>query len=474
MGVIRQDVALPKPWPAPRDAADVAASLSAIRRRDPVGHRVHLILAGLFALSLAVAPAVSAVAYALLFIYALIRLPNTWRCYSPLIRLPALWLAAAWVLVTAMSLVWSSNPAQGVDELSAARVLLVPLLLWPVMEHAAWLVGAFLVGVLIQNGIQLLQLIDLTPTDPGDPSTRHRGLLHPIQTGAVSAAALCWLTSVVLYARGRWRWLALLAAALAAVGLLASGSRGPWLAAGVAVPLCVLAALVRRQRAIRPAIALLVVGVAAAGAVWPIAGDAIGARLNDAGEEWRHAVQDAHYDSSVGGRIGMWRWAWTLFAEHPIIGVGAGAYYDQATALPEYQQLVAQRPGIERFTKDHAHSTYIHALATTGVIGATLLLAVLIAVVMQAWPMRADEWWSHATIFVLLTWLIGTQFDCYHLNSQLFGVFALVMTFTIPFRPAVKKLRWRLDDDSDIDDAKRSVQTGNQPGAPEPSVTKNQ
>jgi hypothetical protein len=36
--------------------------------------------------------------------------------------------------------------------------------------------------------------------------------------------------------------------------------------------------------------------------------------------------------------------------------------------------------------------------------------------------------------FVLLGWLIGTQFDCFNLNGHLFGLLGLVMACTLPGR----------------------------------------
>ena len=444
MSLLRQDVPLPEAWPPPSDRNSVSHVLGIIQRRDPIGHRVHTVLAALFLFTLPLVTAGSAITFGLLLIYALIRLPNTWRCYSSLLRVPVLWALAAWIAITAVSLTWSDNVSLGADELSAARVLLLPLLVWPVMSHLQVLLGAALLGVLAQNILQAGELIGIVPHDPDDAENRIAGLLHPIHTGAWTAAAMCWLLAIVMYARDRWRWLALVLAIAAAAGAFLAGSRGPWLAAGAAVPLVILTALVRRHKASRPAIALAVSGVVGLAVAWPIVNETVEQRFNAAMTHYHDAVDQQTYDTSVGSRIAMWTWAWTMFADSPVGGVGAGAYHHTAREQPTYQAAIERDPNAEVWFKDHAHSTYLHTLATTGAVGGAALLAAIVFLLMQAGPMRISEPWSHGTLFVVIGWLIGAQFDCYHLNSHLFGLFALAVTASIAIRPNVEPVAFRL------------------------------
>jgi len=72
---------------------------------------------------------------------------------------------------------------------------------------------------------------------------------------------------------------------------------------------------------------------------------------------------DKSTSSSWGARLNMWRDAWTLFKGSPVLGVGIGDY------TLERQRLIDANLAREGYGFGHAHSIYMHALATTGIIG---------------------------------------------------------------------------------------------------------
>ncbi len=67
--------------------------------------------------------------------------------------------------------------------------------------------------------------------------------------------------------------------------------------------------------------------------------------------------------SSWGARLNMWRDAWTMFKQSPILGVGIGDY------TLERQRLIDAKLAREGYAYGHAHSVFMHFLATTGIIG---------------------------------------------------------------------------------------------------------
>jgi O-antigen ligase len=67
--------------------------------------------------------------------------------------------------------------------------------------------------------------------------------------------------------------------------------------------------------------------------------------------------------SSIGLRLEVWRAAWLIFKEHPIIGVGSGEFN---AAL---QEKVATGEVANIFIFDHAHSEPLHLLTILGLIG---------------------------------------------------------------------------------------------------------
>ncbi len=413
----------------------MAEALAYARRRDPIGDWAHTILALMYLAALPLAPALTAVTGVGLAAYAILRLPHTWRTYTVLLRDPILWILAAFVGWYALSLAWSSDPAQGRDELRAARALATPLVLWPVIHRAPWLITAVLIGVIAQNGAQLGHFLGWLEKAKYNTPDRLGGLLHPVQTGAWCAAALCWFTAAVLSGRGRWRWLALLGAAATAAGLVATGSRGPWLAAAVALPALVIMVALGRPQSRRAALALAALAIVAAAAAWPLAGERIKSRVQTAVAEVTAARRDGVYWSSAGLRTAMWSWAWSAFEAHPVRGIGAGGYRNFVATHPTYLAAAQRKPRQAAYMlRDHPHSTYLHLLGCTGLIGGSLFAAAGILALGRCGRSASDHPYFDGTLFVLLTWLIGAVFDCYHLNGQLVGLLGLVVALTLKHR----------------------------------------
>ncbi len=96
--------------------------------------------------------------------------------------------------------------------------------------------------------------------------------------------------------------------------------------------------------------------------------------------------------TSVGQRFEMWRAAWHMFLEHPMLGIGTGAFYEDAQQMA-HRGLIA--PPAAQY--DHPHSDYFDALSSRGVVGLAALLALFL--VPAAYFLRAvknSENTSHA------------------------------------------------------------------------------
>ncbi len=88
-------------------------------------------------------------------------------------------------------------------------------------------------------------------------------------------------------------------------------------------------------------------------------------------------------DSSAEQRYEIWKVARTIIAEHPVFGVGLGAY-------PSAHGRVAPRPQF-KFTargERDTHSTYLNVIAETGFVGFVLFGAVLAATLAYARRVR--------------------------------------------------------------------------------------
>jgi O-antigen ligase/tetratricopeptide (TPR) repeat protein len=188
-------------------------------------------------------------------------------------------------------------------------------LLWPLA-----LLPVFARGVLHSNGER--------------PGERLTALLAPVAMGV----ALLWSLS-------RGGWLAALAGAATLIATLGTG-RGD-----------------TRRRAFTFAVAAGAAALVLALAPLEAPGTRVGNELD------LRLEQTVTNTSSLRGRVALWRDSLSLVREHPMLGVGLGAWQD---AFPRYDESPRSRTQARR-----AHNDYIQLLAETGLVGVGLLGAAL-------------------------------------------------------------------------------------------------
>jgi O-antigen ligase len=184
----------------------------------------------------------------------------------------------------------------------------------------------------------------------------------------------------------RGRVVAGAAAAICALGLVLTCSRGAWAATLVAGTL----ALVRHLRARRPlvswgrvALAVSIVAVVTAGtSIRPTPATAEAqqqAAAHPTDIELRLDVAGHH--ESISTRLDLWRGAVALSAERPLLGWGATGYLER---------IDGHSPGGSTHT--HAHNELLHTAAVAGWPAALAIVAFLLTVVWTAFRRpRADQ-----------------------------------------------------------------------------------
>ncbi len=164
------------------------------------------------------------------------------------------------------------------------------------------------------------------------------------------AMCVIWpIAASLLFAKpkGWWRLLLLAGAVLFPLAALLCGSRGAVLGAAAVA----LAAWVRSSRKLVAACLamLFVLGVVM---FYP-----------EASKERMRSAWNWEKDKTASARVHLWKFGLTLFAEHPILGVGPGNF------------PVAR--GVQNLSETVAHSTYVETLSEYGLAGAlTVALAV--------------------------------------------------------------------------------------------------
>ena len=113
---------------------------------------------------------------------------------------------------------------------------------------------------------------------------------------------------------------------------------------------------------------VLVVGIAV-GTFW-VGGDRLATNFEGAGSEFT-----ADTLRQGASRNEIWRATMKMFAAHPILGVGLGGYWNGITAYHDASGLM---------TPQEAHNDYLELLSSGGVIGFTLGIWFVVAVIRRA------------------------------------------------------------------------------------------
>jgi hypothetical protein len=189
-------------------------------------------------------------------------------------------------------------------------------------------------------------------------------LTGPFGSAAYLGAACALLLPIAAGAalrRDRWQPVAIASVVLLTVALVGSGSRAAWL--GTIAALAVFA-VVRRGRAA----ALVIVGLVALIAISP--------------------MRD-RFDAGAS-RVDEWRIAARVIADRPLLGTGPEGY--RIAFVDHVDQRYLDRYGTEVIT-DRAHSLPLDILATTGVVGLALYVALMVLVMRHVVrALRNGDW----------------------------------------------------------------------------------
>lgn len=362
-----------------------------------------------------------------------IRLPKMWRTIPWLFAQPIFFALLAWTCWQAISLAWSPDPAQGLDEMGNLRWSWSLLLLWPVIDGRKWLIAALAAGFVAGNLSQLAHALGSAAQIDWLTFNRfpHRnsGWWDPVIGGTLLVSALGLHLPAALMGAGKPRILAASGCAITLLAILATGTRGAWLAAAALISLSLLIAVIcirPKRRLLMPLIAGSATTIIIASIAWLAVGDSIAARFNEARSEITTALKDDNYQTYTGARILMAKAAAQAISAHPIRGVGTGGYRQWSLTESTFADPTQENIGIY----DHAHNAYLHIGATSGIIG--LLLAGIVLIVVFTGAVHAPEFqlgsYAAGPLFALLGLLLVAMFDTIHVNAQTAAMLLVIIS----------------------------------------------
>ncbi|MBA3581035.1 MAG: O-antigen ligase family protein [Gammaproteobacteria bacterium] len=365
---------------------------------------------------------------------------------SPRLSKQQRWIAfalLAFVSVAILAFILGEPAQQGRRELSRFLRFLafVPLaiLWWQIKPSRAWLWWPIVLAPFVLTEVAIYQVFfkyqqELTTILQTTSYQNYLQFLGQIRAQGATHAILFGDLSLMIgvMALGAWpyfsqykqhthrgvrllRWLPLVSVLMGVSASFLSGSRGAWLAIPVLLGLGIWMSwnwFARWQR--NAIIAMLSIGLLL---VVTLPSLSVVKRVELAIHEVE-TYQPGTTATSVGMRIEMWRFAWSLFKESPLHGVGVGVYAERAAVAAD-QGLINKRIG--HFS--HPHNEYLFVMASRGLLGLIVLLAVFVVPAFIFWRYRQKSWEHQGVAFAGLVVVLG---------YMIFGLTEAIFARTIP------------------------------------------
>lgn len=370
---------------------------------------------------------------ALLWLVTFARMPWVWRAFVMGLAHPLFLVIVVWTAWRAISLLWSPDVAAGVDRIDKIRFIWnIPFLL-PLAPMVGTLAVGLVCGFLVYNlsqlshglsraGLEWLPQWDRMPN-------RNAGWNEPVAGGTNLCAALGLHLGALLYGRRGWAALGGVGVVITLAAILATGTRGAWLAAAGLIGLACLAGAWKirwtAKRAIAACAVALIIAIGGGAVGWKVAAP----RALEARDELRQVFEEKDFSSFTGTRLLLMWWAVQAFADNPIGGTGEGGYQ------PWVLENLADRgidPADRTHTGPHPHNTLLQPLANTGAIGLVLYVVVLLIMARLAWVMRLHEHpYAPGVPWALLGLFAACMFEVMHMNTHVLAMWMLLMGLAV-------------------------------------------
>jgi O-antigen ligase len=396
------DIPKPSPWPRPKpdETERIQKLMSYAQERDPIGDKIHTIFACLFMFSLPLATAPASISMAALSVYSLMRLPSTWRGLTLIGNSKVLWAMLAWAGWTVLSITWSSDPEQGLDHAEAMWALGLFFVLPPVLHNWRFLLGAFLLGVAVQNGVQIMQLTKALQM--GRIYVRPSGFNGHAGNSSIfmAVAFVVWLA--ILMFGNRFRWYTLVGAALALFGVVLARGFGVWI--GLAFGSLLLCCIKIHQD--KPSLKKVLISSIAIALVVVFSGYLVKPSLLRKIKEVTNSIErysEGEIQTGNEKRLVWWETELKASVKSPetfLFGHGAGS-----TTTVRF----GTKKRDKKLVTSHPHSVYAQTLYEGGSIGLALLLMWFSMVVI--FFLRGPKLFLIAGISIQLLWLVVGVFE---------------------------------------------------------------
>lgn len=246
-------------------------------------------------------------------------------------------------------------------------------------RKAEALLFSFLVGLTALNLLGVLTFLGAFGDEKYALPLSPLGL-HHIWFSNINALGLYTAVSMLLFTRhgtaARARAFLCCFLLLSALSILLSTSRTAWFS--VALTAMIMAAvMIKSKKKVLLVVLLSVLTFTSVYQFVPLVHD----RIDLVAKDIDLYSVDEKAESSIGGRLRMWRAALLMFKEHPLIGIGTGDFRDELKELRNSRLVPKYLLGFNQ-----PHNMYLFSMATNGIVGLTALLYIFYRCLRSAVP----------------------------------------------------------------------------------------
>lgn len=215
-----------------------------------------------------------------------------------------------------------------------------------------------------------------------------------------------------------------------------SGARGGW----VAFPFITIFLIYNcytlfRRSSLLKIVLVLVVGLIMV-VVFPQTN--VQVRIDQALNNITHYEDGSNKNTSVGLRFDMWKAAWYMFEEHPILGAGLPG---SISAKRAYVKEGLVGPGVLDF--NHAHNEYLTSLGLRGAVGLLFLMGVyLVPLRLFLKKMRQYEHNWNVKAYAMAGAIVPMSYMDFALTQAMFNHNIGVMMYAFPIVFFWAAVRW--------------------------------
>ncbi|MFK7759930.1 MAG: O-antigen ligase family protein [Phycisphaerales bacterium] len=430
-----------------RDQCDRA--FERMHTRDGIGDQIHLVFACIAMVGIAGPVSVVDIAVLPMVVFFLIRVINTFPVWIHGFGQPVVLVAMALAGLMGLSLMWSSDPVAGLENMSELRWLAMIGFVYPVIEHRRLLLACLCAGFVLGHGAQVIDAFNgfgnawLYNALWHEPN-RVSGWWDPAVGGSLLVGVLGLHLPSALIGRGRWRVLGVMGSLITMTALLATGTRGAWIASAGLIVLALLCAGTRyirvSERSTKRLLwtagfvcAATVGGVVVILSVPKVGGvfEPANSRVQETRVEIARAM-DGDLGSFTGARISMGTQAVRAGAEHPILGLGAGGFRDW---------MQAQTPEVLD-DHAHAHSSGLQLWSEHGLPGVLLGVVLVLVLIVSAWrtARAGGHPYDYATLGAITGLLMVSAFDSILMNVNTAAMLGALAALSPSYAPGLHQM----------------------------------